>query len=242
MQITLDHVRRWLTDNWNGGWGSDGWHITDYADSYGEPGYSGYQRETTLLVIGDWWVRNTRHNAARDDKLLHFEQIYPRLCAQLHELGVDYGLWDDEWTVHNGKAYRTTHDSYSWQPSLIYIDGEPYTLDELIEDNFAPVIAEGNGSDTYAFNMEGFDPIDHLEPLGWQQHNGEFANGWYPGQSDDPKIIGPRVRAAYGGKVDTLWCISGVGQFDIHFELWIRPHDDYQPEEADNDEPVSHMV
>lgn len=242
MQITLDHVHTWLSQHWNGGWGRDGWYVTDYADDYGEPGYNNYTGPgTKLVVIGHWWIRNTRHNEARNDKLLHFDQIYPRIAQRLADLGVEHGLWDDEWTVHNGKAYRTTHDSYRWQPSLAYFDGEPYTLDELRDCRFEPVIAEGNGNDRWAFNMEGFRPDRDL-PDGWESYNGIYANGWYEGQTDDPTVIGPRVRDEYGGKVDTLWVIHGVGQFDMHFTLWVRPHDDYEPEEPDDDEALQDVV
>jgi len=105
-----------------------------------------------------------------------------------------------------------------------------------------PVIDEGNGNDQWAFNMEGFR-ADRDLPDGWESYNGIYQNGWYHGQNDDPSKIGPRVRAEYGGQVDTLWVISGVGQFDTHFTLWVRPHDDYQPdEEDDDDQAVSHMV
>lgn len=243
MQITLDHVYRWLSEHWSGGWGPDGWYVTDYApEGFGEPGYQTYgATDIQLVITGNWWVRNSRHNERRDDKLLHLSAIYPRLWRALEELGVDAGCFDDEWTVHNGKAYRTTHDSYSWQPSLAYFDGDPFTLDELRECDFEPVINEGNGNDRWAFNMRGFDPGTML-PDGWESYNGVYANGWYDGQNDDPVKIGPRVRAEYEGHVDTLWVIHGVGQFDMHFKLYVRPHDDYQPASEDDDEALQDVV
>lgn len=53
-----------------------------------------------------------------------------------------------------------------------------------------------------------------------------FENGFHPGQTDTPQGIIKAVSEEFGfpvrDKYDTVWFLNDVGQFDIHFSLWLR--------------------
>jgi hypothetical protein len=123
--------------------------------------------------------------------------------------------WSDEWTTCEdcGKAVRTTADSYGWQPSYFMPDDctilcrdccdIPAYL-ESIEDNPRKAVN------------------DHISPAdyGYVKLEGNFENGFHPGQNDNPREIYKRVHAA--GYKHLLFCIDSVGQFDIQFSIWTR--------------------
>ena len=191
---------------------------SDYAWEYGERGYSTrHDAETPIILFGNWW------RAKRDKGNLGAPDRWPRLFDQLSEQGAEFE-WDDEWTIsweHDGKAFRTQPDCYGWQPSFHWtVDHDICTIDDLDY-----IIDDVRNSDERCINLATFNATRDLMPLGWEKFNGTFENGWYPGQNDDPKTIGPRFREAYPGH-DTVWVIDGVGQFDIAFQLWHKPADE----------------
>jgi hypothetical protein len=213
--------------------------VTDYASEYGEPGYSFSGDGTTeRFLLGNWWCkcgefhrypdgRLQRHRFYRDDehgppspKTLHgVEQHHPRLWAQLESQGVETAF-DDGWMVdyETGKAYRTEPDSYSWQRSVVMDDvGEWMTPDTDIEVWVGWATREPDRRCLFESKRS------ELEDAGFENVNGVFANGWYPGQSDEPPEILARYKAMDPDKnAEYVFCIDGVGQFDIHFVLYRR--------------------
>lgn len=51
-------------------------------------------------------------------------------------------------------------------------------------------------------------------------NDSQFENGWHPGQNDDPKAMSQLLRL--NGIHRFLWDVSGVGQFDVRFDLYIH--------------------
>ena len=62
----------------------------------------------------------------------------------------------------------------------------------------------------------------NLSEFGFVKHNGEYENGFYPGQNDNPRDIFNQVKTPEN---EVIFKVSDVGQFDVHFECWIRPAD-----------------
>lgn len=208
--------------------------LTDIADEYGEPGYHTDGTETSMIVLGSYWCRCDKFGADyQDGSALHdIARHYPKSFELLEERGVVFE-WYDEWTVDHGrhvgeypnivvtsKAYRTTGDSYSWQPSAIITDdGELLTPDDDIETWISYVVNDPHRaipSDVYTG--------DDLLAAGFTKHNGTFEHGWHPGQDANPEEITERVHAMHGeGTVlDVVFVIDGTGQFDMAFSAYYR--------------------
>lgn len=200
LQRTTDEVTPF--DKWPEVFGERyGYGCTQYASDYGEPGY-GLAKDKHGILFDNW-------------------NSYPKYALEL--LGHYYELeWEDEWAVlANCKAYRTKADSYGWESSIYMSDGwsEYFTWEEianepqLIEDDFVNVPNKALPSNF---------PEAPLLEMGFKKQGSEFANGWYPGQTDDPKDI---QKHYISQNHDVLFQLNGVGQFDIHFVVWIRPQE-----------------
>lgn len=164
---------------------------TEFSPAYAEPGY----RDPAKGILFNNW------------------NYFP---ARVTDLLERYGYeieWSDEWSTCQecGKAVRTSPDSYGWQPSyFIMNDCELFCVDccpieeylEGIEDN-----------PRRALN-------DHISPAdyGYIKLEGDFENGFHPGQNDNPTAIYKRLHEA--GHKRLLFNIDGVGQFDIRFSIW----------------------
>jgi hypothetical protein len=61
---------------------------------------------------------------------------------------------------------------------------------------------------------------DHISPAdyGYRKLEGDFENGFHPGQNDNPTEIYKRLHAQ--GKKRLLFSIDSVGQFDMSFSIW----------------------
>lgn len=122
--------------------------------------------------------------------------------------------WSDEWTTccNCGKALRTSADSYGWRPSyLCAVDDSDYCCIDCAD--IESVLESYEDNPNRAFN-------DHVNPAdyGYEQIEGDFENGWHPGQNDDPKAIFKRLREAGHDRI--LFTIDSVGQFDMRFSAW----------------------
>lgn len=214
--------------------------VTDYADEYGEPGYS----SDGPVIIGDMWCRAGRYGSKPCDyaeknpdarypngeaKIHSMEYHYPRLFAAMEEQGIEFG-WDDEWIVSHesspSKAYRTQADSYSWQSSILWTDGDFLTPDDDIQDWIDEVVNDPHR----ALPKHVWSDAD-LAELGWEEHECGFKNGWY-GREDNPEKISEQIRK-YEGDVDILFKLSYVAQFDLGFCVFIK-----KDEAADQTESV----
>jgi hypothetical protein len=79
-----------------------------YAIDYAEPGYT---KPARGILFADW------------------NKFPKRFDSLLEKLGFAVE-WNDEWTICDcQKAYRTSADSFCWEPSFKTVDGEEMCLD-----------------------------------------------------------------------------------------------------------------
>ena len=200
--------------------------VVDFAGEYGEPGYG--SSNTQLVVLATYWCRCDKYADERHpDSPLHDVAVhYPHAFRKLEELGVELE-WYDEWIVDHlhDKAYRTSADSYSWQPSYVVTeDGEMLTVDDDLEEWIA--YAKNNPRLCIPSNVAtGADLIR----AGFTEYNGTYENGWHPGQTDDPAVIEAEIRRfesadddEYGDNLDVVFCLSETSQFYVKFEAYYR--------------------
>jgi len=167
-----------------------------YAKEYAEPGYTDPAKG---ILFANW-------------------NYFPRGVADILE---NYGYeieWSDEWDFCSdcNKAFRTSGNSYSWQPSYADLDGSRICI-ECLQQDPTEYLESLEDNPRRALNIDGIDPADY----GYTMLEGEYENGWHPGQNDDPKAIYKNLRAE-GFKKPLLFQIDSVGQFDISFVVWQR--------------------
>jgi hypothetical protein len=188
--------------------------VTDYAEKYGEPGYS--LADGACFLIGDWWCRDADCKYA--DGLHDIQSHHPRVWAALEEAGWETAFYD-EWIVIDGKAYRTQPDSYSWQATAVY--DEDYG-DYLTPDDDIETWVEYMVNNPRKCLRSGLFTDDELAGQGFRILESGLESGWHPGQTDDPEAITRTIREEHGDDVDVLFMLEGVGQFDIRFCVLIR--------------------
>src|SRR5512138_3892393 len=169
-----------------------------HSPHYSEPGYDAPKRG---IIFANWNV------------------FPPELGNILTRAGYSCE-WSDEWSTCEdcGGAVRTSADSYSWEPSYRIIDECSVVCHECmdweaycrsVEDD--PTKAVGSDVDPEEY---GYERLSDPE---------EYENGLHAGQTDEPAKILAALKAQ--GKTGVLFRISGVGQFDVTFETWIRRAD-----------------
>jgi hypothetical protein len=203
----------------------DGYIVHDDCNDYGEPGYT-KDDENGWLIFGDLWCRkhdcNYTETYSDGKKQIHSVEFhYPRLFKQLEEQGVEFN-WYDEWVVdyNNSKAYRTTGDSYQWQSSILWTDGDFLTPDDDITDWIEEVVNNPNRC-----LPEHIWSDAELEEQGFTEYKCGFENGWYPGMNDVPSDAYDAITEQYGeeGKqVDIIFKLSYVSQFSLGWCVLVR--------------------
>ena len=195
--------------------------VTDYCSEYGEPGYShSYalsDNDTPAIVLGSYWC-----HCAQFDGLHDYATHHPRLWEQLESQGVQFH-WHDEWIIdHNSdKAYRTSADSYSWQSSIMYIDGDMLTPDDDIDTWLEHVLQ----NETPCLPGVVWSATDIIN-AGFAKYNGTYESGWHPGQDDNPVTIMATVKREYGEDTEVVFRLDSSGQFDINFSAYYRLPDE----------------
>lgn len=176
-----------------------------YADHYAEPGYDDPKR---AILFGNW------NNFSK--------RVYDILERAGYELE-----WSDEWDICGecGKAVRSSPDSYSWTPYYVLSDGDLTCLDCIDWAEYLESI-EDDGRKTC---MSACNPAEY----GYKLLEQDLQNGFHPGQTDDPREILKRLQAE--GKTGIVFRISGVGQFDMTFEVWQKIQEEDNDNEATND-------
>jgi len=176
--------------------------VRDIEDIQWAPGYANGYNEAPKrgILFGNW------------------NEFSHRAVALLEKAG--YVLeWEDEWSTCSdcGRAIRTQPDSYSWMPDYLLGDGE------ILCNDCAdwPEYLRGIENDPRKACMDHIDP----EEYGYVRlsEEGEYENGFHPGQDDNPEKILERLHAR--GHRNVLFRVSGVGQFDVSFEAWERPEE-----------------
>lgn len=194
--------------------------VYDYADEYGEPGYTA----EGPIMLGDWWCRceegaEGEHYRDGSPQLHDAMHKYPEEERVLSEAGAE-AVWYDEWMVdyETGKAWRTQPDSYSWQSSIVWTeDGDYLTPDNDIED-WIEWAADNHKNALPDRVVSDGDLIE----AGFVQFNADYyENGWY-GTEDDPEKIAAEVRK-WHGPCTVVFKLSSVEQFRITFDVWYRP-------------------
>lgn len=196
-------------------------HGADYCDEYGEPGY----RADAGVILGYYWCHCEHGPEGTDDtgrgKLHALDYHYPRLFAALEDQGWELE-WSDEWIVdHNAsKCYRTQANSYSWQSSILWTDGEFLTPDDGIDAWVDEVV--DNPDRCLSSHVWSVGDLRGAGFVPWPDDDETYESGWHPGQTDDPRDITARIREERGEGVEIVFYLNGVGQFDIRFTAWIR--------------------
>lgn len=206
--------------------------MTDYAGTYGEPGYSLDETAATpLVVFGSYWCRcgDPKFSEPYRDGSASLHDIakhYPQTFARLEEQGVVFE-WYDEWTIDydNDKAYRTEPDSYSWKPSLLVTDSGDYlTPDNDLDEWLEYMVNEP----TRCIPGHIYNGAD-LELAGFVKYNGQFESGWHPGQDADPVAITAEIRKWHGPDVDVVFLLDETSQFYVEFSAYHRAQEEDDP-------------
>lgn len=189
----------------------DGYTVTDIGEGISEPGYS--NDGTNVWVMGNWNPKRFRSEG--EPELTNEESLPERLGNALEKYAEADLLWLDEWIRCDNcyQAFRTEPDSYSWTMFGIVNEYGGVLCGECV--SFDDVEDYVNDPDK-AVTLD----ID-LEAEGFVKYNRDyFENGWHPGQDDDPTAILKGARAA--GWDEGIFKITGVGQFDTRFDLYVR--------------------
>lgn len=167
--------------------------ITDYADDYAEPGYK--KSHKGWILLANW---NNVEKADLDEIEKH------------HDIE-----WSDEWLKceHCGNIFRCSGDSYGWsQYGKILNECEPVCGD-CIKGSFLDDYQE-----TLLNNHKNCDTLDvDWEARGFVKVEEEFEAGWY-GRNESPADV---VKKYAEGK-DYIFQLSGVGQFNTEYRIYVR--------------------
>lgn len=215
-------------------------HSSDFASEYGEPGYG--SANTAGVFLGYYWCRcdavrehyvdgrwtrledgETPRGEVRND--LHtLEHHYPRLFAALEDQGYELE-WSDEWYVDHetGKAWRTTGDSYSWQPSIVWDGWGDYLTPDHGIDAWVEWALEEPTARCIPSRVWSATDLEEAGFVQWEPDDPHtYENGWHPGQTDDPAAIVTEIHEQAGDDVQVVFLLDSTGQFDIHFSAWTR--------------------
>lgn len=185
--------------------------VEKWASEYAEPGYSD---PAGGILFGNW----NDHAGSKDRK---------RFCDIAEHAGFELE-WSDEWSTCGdcGKAFRTSPDSYGWMASYNYTDGDLICV-ECLTDDPAGHLATLEDDPTTANTISRINPGDH----GYVRYNGDFENGFHPGQTDDPAQITKTMQAL--GLSRIIFNLESVGQFDVRFSAWYVPAEDEDDDTED---------
>jgi hypothetical protein len=170
----------------------------DYAPGYSEPGYDD---PTKGVLLADW-------------------NVFPRGLDRVLERAGYAIEWADDWSRCDEcyKLVRTSADSYGWRKSFYMPDDCSIVCAACVSKDPTEYVEEYllNNSDT----ADTFD-ID-LAEYGFTRFNAlHYENGWHPGQNDTPAEVVKHLPEGY----DYVFTVPSVGQFDVQFDVWIRPTD-----------------
>ena len=181
-------------------------HYLEFADSYGEPGYTDPEKG---ILFANW---NDVPKSAQEF-----------LESQGYELE-----WSDEWYVHYDssptKAYRTSPDSYQWTSQIKYCDdGYVLTPECDISDWIDECKCEGK-NDTYSCLPDWVKP-DDLKEYGYFDSEEKLeASMHYP--TDSPTDIVAKLQEEFKSNFDSvLFQITCAEQFASHYRVFIRSND-----------------
>lgn len=196
--------------------------VSDYAGEYGEPGYE--VGEGQLVLMGDWWCRDKACSMATKDDRKNFhavDECRPELFDLFRHCEYE---WHDEWIVdhYHDKAYRTQPNSYSWQPSFLWGDGDIITPDDDIE---VWIDACVNNADMALPNYLDVVSDESLLAAGFRELECGYESGWY-GVEDSPRQILDNIHENMGNDVEVLFKLSKVEQFRVTWCVFVRDNNE----------------
>ncbi len=164
-----------------------------------ELGEPGYDNNNGALVAYDW---------------NQIEKEYPNICEYLDSKFLL--LWTDEWIIlEDGKCYRTSSDSYGWQPSIVvdvceYITAE--TLNDYSDDEFLDFLDRNEylNNPKRAINLDGF------EPRGVKIDENYFH--LFVHEADPEQILSELLKTDPAGKF--YFVVDMVAQFGMRFSIY----------------------
>ena len=197
-----------------------------HYNGYAEPRYD--DNGAGVVALGNW---NTIHSYNRTDHHMDLISDLPMRVGKLFEkMGIECE-WNDEWICCDdcGKLVRTEGDSYSWKKSFhTDSDGNNMCV-ECIVDNAVIYLYDLEDRFDIANTIDSIDPAEHEYVKVNEQ---SFAQGWYPGQNDLPGKIAKELRAK--GIHRYLFNIDSVGQFDMHFSVYVHMDEKHLLNDKDN--------
>jgi hypothetical protein len=186
-------------------------------EGYAEPGYG-----DGLVALGNWNSWGS-YPAPKDRR--HIANLPRRVGDILNKLGFTLD-WNDEYCECSRcyRPVRTQPDSYRWERSYFELDGEIVCISCLSDEDKKDYLQEIEGD-----YRKAVPSIISPDDFGYHKVGGTFENGLYGGQADSPEKIAAALETANINKF--VFRISGVGQFDVHFEVYI--HKDELGQEVD---------
>jgi hypothetical protein len=188
--------------------------VSNWAREYAEPGYGRNVSAELGILFGNWndrdrWNPETNLRDITDRRPSRFSAIAEHIGYELE--------WSDEWSTCDdcGKAVRTSPDCYAWQPYYRIVDDCSIVCNDCI-DWAAELESAQDNPDTAVptdCNPAEYGYIRLSEPR-------QYEHGFHPGQTDNPAAILKAIHAT--GKSGVIFRIADKGQFDVHFETWIR--------------------
>lgn len=174
-------------------------HYAEWCNEYGEPGYTNPEKG---IILCNW------------------NDVPKGLADWLKKCG--YSLeWSDEWTIDYAysKAYRTSPDSYHWEASVMLSnDGEWITPDDGASAWIDECEVNSNGQPIKC--LPSWINADEILNSGFELMEGDFENGHFPGQNDEPSKI---VKKYFeDGAYSVLFQKSENSQFYIRFRVWVK--------------------
>lgn len=194
-------------------WPCDGWSVKSdkehgrpsretiqitYAHEYGEPGYTNPER---AILFGNW------------------NYVSKGVGNWLEEQGFELE-WEDEWiTLNDGKAYRTSPNSYDWTPSYVMDEeGNYYTKDD--HDGTIEALAMTDKGHP-ARLLPDWVTDDELKAEGFVKVEGDDREiGWHPGQKDTP--LKDAVPLFDKGAEAVVFRHTEQSQFYIKWDVWAK--------------------
>ena len=179
--------------------------IYDSMDDYSEPDYSNGKP----IITGDW------------------NKISNKLYSYME---LEYNLeWLDEW-MSCGECYnavRTQPDSYSWQPSYVWLsDCEVVCTNCLMDDDdlYTEWLDDFINNPDKCLNGENVNH-DLLYQLGFELLDDNYKSGLHDGMNDNPTAILEKLNKYYD---DVIFYNDYTSQFHITFRAYVRGDDTSQ--------------
>jgi hypothetical protein len=179
-----------------------------YCDYY--PGVAEMGYEDKPMIAADW-------NPPKMKKIGDFIESYFD-----GEIEVE---WSDEWTGCSecNKAVRTSPDSYGWTPSYMWTSDCSIACVECYADNVDDIIETYINSTRHAILPEF---VPYLKEEGFVCYSPDeycqvFETGFHVHQTDDPAKVAKDIEENLPDH-DYIFQITGTGQFDISWTVWIR--------------------